>query len=88
MAGLRKLDLNNNRGGLGALLEGLWSLMGLKELCMSYYRLTVLPEGVARLTGLQKLHLSGNVWLTTLPEGLWSLAGLEELYLAEDICSW
>jgi hypothetical protein len=91
MTGLRKLDLSSpslhgrggNELGMRTLPEGLWSLVGLQDLCLSGCGLTALPDGVAAMAGLRKLDLSSQGGrLRTLPEGLWSLVGLQELYLS------
>ena len=79
--GLRKLYISDN-GRLGALLDGLCSLVGLEELSLDSCGLRALPEGIGALTGLRKLALSHNRELVTLPGGLWSLVGLEAMWLA------
>jgi hypothetical protein len=77
---LRVLNLSGNEE-LTTLPEGLWSLVGLEELNLSFCGLRALPEGIGAMAGLRKLGLRHNEGLTALPEGLWSLVGLEDLSL-------
>jgi Leucine-rich repeat (LRR) protein len=59
------------------------TLISLKDLNISYNRLTTLQESFGNLKNLQTLYLGGNQ-LTTLPESFGHLKALQNLYSGEN----
>lgn len=75
---LRKLDMGGC--GLVQLPESLFALTTLIEVMLSFNRLEVVPNEIARLSALTYFAVGGNR-LTRLPEALTQLRGLKSLFV-------
>jgi endonuclease/exonuclease/phosphatase family metal-dependent hydrolase/ankyrin repeat protein len=75
-------DLKNLKKELGTK-QNIYELYNLKNLDLSYKKLTEIPASLGNLSNLQKLNLSYNK-LTEIPASLGNLSNLQELDLTSN----
>ncbi|CAJ0942651.1 unnamed protein product, partial [Mesorhabditis belari] len=80
---LRKLDLSGNKISKIELSDGFWE--SLETLNLSSNELTVLPEGIIRMTRLQRLYANNNkLTFEGIPSGIGKLIQLTVLHMSHN----